>query len=533
MNSIYVKRVEISALGGIGGVTVDKLERNLTGSSFSVKVFYNDDSEKTILVDFGLHQGSGNDDALNREIPFDTKKVDAVILTHAHIDHSGRIPMLYAKGYNGGLFASSKETGLIAYLQCQNSAKLMLQKYEATLSKAKKIYKDVQHAKKSLESKRTPNGDRTNPTLTLEERKKHEDLISSYPNLKSDGLKPSPPLYTGEDVNKLLINTRDIKEIEQFIPALSVRISNSGHVLGSKSIIMTFTKENGRKKTLVFSGDLGNYNRDFLPNGVPEIDDTIRVNAIFIESTYGGITREKNYYEKGLNEFITTLKKDLSRGKTIFIPAFAYDRTQEVLYHLQDIGVPIYLDGLLAQEITTVYTSKNPVYSGLKYECITAETRESILASPGAKVIVTTSGMMEGGPVVSYIRDYIDNPNVCFYTTGFASPETLANKLMRGDKLISVKVFDFEKQKEEVIQKYVKAKIVSLNFMSGHADQASLIRWLSSWKTQKGAKVFLNHGDINGSSLALKHAIERRQEDGRFNPEVSVEVMQYYHVVVL
>lgn len=534
MKTLYIKRAIVKPLGGIGGVNFNDIERNLTGSSFLIEIHYSDGSIKNILVDFGMHQGGYGSEEANRELLFEPKIIDAVLVTHAHSDHVGRVPMLFKNGYKGFVYMSSEETNLISFLQCQDSAKILERNYEKDLAKAKKIYELVRRAKEILNSsKRDKKGNRTAKTISESQRNEAEKVIAKYgENLKMEDLIPKKPIYTQDDVNKMMIHTKSIEKLSELIPCISVKTVNAGHVFGSRSVILTFKKKRGNKR-IVFSGDLGSDTRDFAPNGKPEVDTTIRVDAVICESTYGGKKRDLNYYKDGLEDFLESIKKDFQKGKTIFIPAFAFDRAQEVLYHLQFMKNNLFLHSDLASQITEVYKTRNPIYKNLDYTLISQDNQEEVLATPGGKIIVTTSGMMEGGPIVSYIAKYIDNPQVSFYLMGFASPGTLANKLQMGLKQIEVTVFDEKTQKEIKEKRIVKAKIISKSFMSGHGDEATLIRWLNSWKFKKGAPILLNHGDMCGSSVALKNSIERRQTDGRFNPDVYTSVLDYNIEIVI
>lgn len=532
MKNVYVKTITVTPLGGIGGSQICGVKTNLTGSSFLIDMVYNDSSTKKILLDFGMHQGSEELEKANREIPFDPKNIDAVLLTHAHIDHCGRIPMLFKQGYKGMLYVPNKSTGKIAFLQCQNSAKLMDSKFNSELARAKSAYNQVKKAQKLLEGGKDKKGNKTTKTLTEQERAQAKEVLSKYGDITSETLKPQRAIYDEDDVNSIMIHTTRIEDIMEIIPCLKVKVVNAAHTLGSSSIILTFQKKHNVKR-IVFSGDLGEDKRTHSPHGKAEVDNTISVDCVICESTYGGQKRDSKYYDIGLEKFISDIKKDLSRGKTVFVPAFAYDRSQEVIYHLNQNGIVPYLDGELAKTITEVYKTDCEVYKNLEYMTISTDERDGVLSKPGAKIIVTTSGMMEGGPIISYVEKYIENPQSSFYLTGYCSPGTLGSKLANGDKKISVYAYDCRCGKQVKIEKTVKAKIITTSFMSGHADESTLLRWLNDWKYKKGAKVYLNHGDINGSSLALKNSIERRAETGRFNPDVKVSVLDYDMQIVL
>lgn len=191
-----------------------------------------------------MHQGSRDDKEANRELLIDPKTIDAVLLTHAHIDHSGRIPMLYAHGYNGNVFMSSSPTSKIAFLQCQNSAKLMFQQYETDLSRAKKTYSAVKKAEELLNSsKRDKQGNRVGKTITEEERRNAIEFVTKHADITSSSHKPKKPIYSEEDVNSMLIHSKDIEEFTKFIPCVSIKTTNAAHVLGSRSIILTFKKK--------------------------------------------------------------------------------------------------------------------------------------------------------------------------------------------------------------------------------------------------------------------------------------------------
>lgn len=411
---------------------------------------------KKIMIDCGLEQGL--DLYQNCDLPLPPCEVDFLLLTHAHIDHSGKIPLLYAGGYTGPVYATTA-TCKLCNIMLRDSAHI--QEFEAK-------WRNRKAARAGKESYK--------------------------------------PLYTLEDAAKALthfVPCRYDREIE-LCEGITVCFTEAGHLLGSASISVIIT-ENGEQKTLVFSGDLGNVDRPLIRNpGQPK-----KADYVVIESTYGDRLHgaRPNYTEALTGVLQTTF----DRGGNVVIPTFAVGRTQELLYLIREIkekglvqghpDFPVYVDSPLAVEATGIY-------SGALQECYDSETLEllqrgvdpirfsnlrmavsseesvEINNDPTPKVILSASGMCEAGRIRHHLKHNLWRSESTVLFVGYQSEGTLGRLLLEGAK--TVKLFG-----EEIT---VKAKICSLQGISGHADKNILLRWLSGF-AQKPETVFVNHGN--------------------------------------
>lgn len=411
---------------------------------------------KRIMIDCGLEQGF--DLYQNCELPVAPGEVDLLLLTHAHIDHSGKIPLLYAGGYAGPTYATAA-TCKLCNIMLLDSAHI--QEFEAKW-RSRKAARAGKEAYK--------------------------------------------PLYTAEDAAKALthfVPCHYEQEIE-LCEGVTVRFTEAGHLLGSASISVTVT-ENGQSKTLVFSGDLGNVNRPLIRDpGQPK-----KADYIIIESTYGDrLHGARPDYTEALTKVLQTT---FDRGGNVVIPSFAVGRTQELLYLIREIkekglvkghpNFPVYVDSPLAAEATGIY-------SGALQECYDTETlallqrgvdpirfpnlriavssEESIAINedPTPKVILSASGMCEAGRIRHHLKHNLWRSESTVLFVGYQSEGTLGRLLVEGAE--TVKLFG-----EEIT---VKAQICSLQGISGHADKSILLRWLSGFE-QKPEAVFVNHGN--------------------------------------
>lgn len=514
MNNLYITGLEVTPLGGVGGDSLLESHTNLTGSCFLLTFKYSKGYDKNIIIDFGLHQGLDSSCEFNYNLPFDVKKITAAIVTHAHVDHCGRIPFLYNSGFEGATYFSSKESMELSFIQLEDCANLMLHEYEAKLhmfNKHRRTCAEAGRLKKQREKPKSGrNGNRTDkPSIEkFNKAEKSKENVLRMLNVNNiDDAAPLPPIYTEEDVLKTKSFSSVLKTNIKDLPGVAFEVFSSGHILGSKSIVISFTLENGKTNRVLFSGDLGNYDREFSPHGNPVTNPKMLINTMFCETTYGGNLRDEDYYTKGLIKFKKDLEQEIAKGKTVIIPSFAMDRSQELLYHLQDIkGAKIYYDTKSGNLILPIYQQNNNIYKNAKLDFIpiNCENRDEVYKNSSAKIILTSSGMCNGGPINEYLNFFLEDEEAVFMLTGYMSPSTIGGKLYNGSKIIYLK----GKAKE------VKAKIMSYDFFSAHADERSLLRWMNGWETNSKTQIVLNHGEIEGSTRALKHTIERKQKKG-------------------
>lgn len=423
----------------------------VTGSCFLLQA-----CEKNIMVDCGMQQGS--DEYEHQEIPISPAEIDYVLLTHAHIDHSGRLPLLSKYGYRGPVLATDATCDLCG-IMLRDSAHI--QEFEAEW--------------KNRKGKRA-------------------------------GREPIEPLYTIDDAEKL-IQQLEPCAYNKKIPlceGIEIRFIDVGHLLGSASIEL-WVAEKGKTTKLVFSGDVGNLNQPLIkdPEYISQAD------FVVIESTYGNrLHQPPPDYSASLSKII---QRTLDRGGNVIIPSFAVGRTQEILYFIRDIRArglvkghddfPVYVDSPLAIEATNIFQENfretfdseamdlvnhgiNPItFYGLKL-AVTSDESKAINFDNTPKVIISASGMCEAGRIKHHLKHNLWRPESTVIFVGYQAEGTTGRALLEGAK--SVKLFG------ETID--VRAEIVQLQGVSGHADQAGLLRWLDAFSPPP-KQVFVVHGE--------------------------------------
>ena len=411
---------------------------------------------KNILIDCGMEQGE--DAYENAELPISEAQVDYVLLTHAHIDHSGLLPMLYSKGFRGQVFATEASTDLCD-IMLRDSAHI--QQFEAEW-----------HNRKAR-------------------RAGAEEII---------------PLYTMEDaenVIKLFVPCEYEKKIS-LDENITIRFSDVGHLLGSASIEVWF-EENGVKRKIVFSGDIGNVHQPIIkdPTYLKEAD------IVVMEATYGDRSHGPRIdYVERLTKII---QSTFDAGGNVVMPSFAVGRTQEMLYFLRKIkednlikghgNFEVYVDSPLAVEATNIFNKNiqscfdeeamelvrkgiNPIsFPGLKLT-LTSEESKEINFDLKPKVIISASGMCEAGRIRHHLKHNLWRKECTRLFVGYQAAGTLGRTLLEGAS--SVKLFG------ELID--VKARIEKLDGVSGHADKEGLIKWVTSFDP-KPEKVYVVHGE--------------------------------------
>ena len=414
---------------------------------------------KKFLVDFGMQQGE--DIFENVQVPAAPSNIDFVLLTHAHIDHSGLLPLLYAGGFKGQIHAT-----------------------EATANLCSVMLRDSAHI---------------------------QEFEAEWRNRKAArrGEAPFEPIYTMEDA---------IGAIELFVPhkyeteaeiaeGITVKFRDAGHLLGSSSIILTLT-ENGITKTIVFSGDIGNVDQPLIRD--PQFIES--ADYVMIESTYGNRVHDRpTDYTSSLAK---VLQETFDRGGSVIIPSFAVGRTQEMLYFIRHIkaeglvkshdGFPVYVDSPLANEATDIFISNrescydeealsfvrkgiNPIsFDGL-IRTVTSNDSVAINSDERPKVIISASGMCEAGRIKHHLKHNLWKKQNTILFVGYQAGNTLGRALIDGAK--RVKLFG------ETVK--VAARITQLPGISGHADVNGLLEWARAVKGVK--RFFVNHGEASSS----------------------------------
>ena len=426
-------------------------DHEVTGSCHMVEA-----AGKTFLVDYGMEQGTNLYE--NIEIPVAPGEIDFVLLTHAHIDHSGLLPLLNKRGFGGQIYATEATTDLCRVM-LQDSAHI--QEFEA-------------------------------------EWKNRKNRRAGLPDVE--------PIYTTDDASRtsqLFVPCPYHEKIE-IAPGIEIRFSDVGHLLGS-ACIEVWLREDGVEKKLVFSGDVGNINQPIIKD--PEKVDS--ADYVIVESTYGDRVHEAppDY----VLAFSEILQDTFDRGGNVVIPSFAVGRTQEILYFVREVkekglvhghdGFEVYVDSPLAIEATTVFDKHEKdcfdsealelvrkgvrpfIFEGLK-TTVTSEESKAINFDTKPKLIISASGMCEAGRIRHHLKHNLWRADSTVLFVGFQAIGTLGRKLIEGEK--EVKLFG------ETIE--VKARIASLKGVSGHADQKGLLDWLTGF-TDKPEKVFVVHGE--------------------------------------
>jgi metallo-beta-lactamase family protein len=431
--------------------------QTVTGSMHEVEV-----GGKNFLLDCGMYQGRRKEAfERNANFPFAPRSVDAVLLSHAHIDHSGNLPSLVSKGYNGPIYTTPASADLCAAMLMDSA--FLQEKDAAFLNKRNMRRRKV-----------IGNG--------------HEPEIQ--------------PLYTAADAEKTLplfqrITSHTLTEVG---PDFTYETVDAGHMLGSTAMLLT-EKTNGAAVRLAFSGDVGRNNLPIIrdPEAMPAVD------YLIMESTYGD--RLHKPVESVLDKLADTVNRTCKRGGKIIVPAFAVGRTQQLvlmLHQLIDAGrlpnIPIFVDSPLAVNVTEIHRN-HP-------ECFDAETREFVTNGEdpfgfkrlryirdvseskalndlrGPFLVISASGMCEAGRILHHLRNNIEDPRNTVLITGFQAEHTLGRKIV--DKWPEVPIFGEPMR--------LRAEVVKLNELSGHADQRELLTWMKPMvKTLK--KVFLVHGE--------------------------------------
>ena len=448
--------MKIQVHGAAGG--------EVTGSAYLVRT-----ARSAVLVDVGLFQGGRQAEALNRLPEGATPdELDAVLLTHGHLDHTGRVPLLVKHGYNGPIYAT-QETLQLSQIILQDSARLQM---ADTMRRNRKAWR---------------NGE---------------------PQVE--------PLYSTEHVEHM-------KELERPIPFNSpVQVTDditaqwigAGHMLGSGSIELT-VNEDGRSKVVVFSGDLGPLTLPLLK----PFEHFTKADLVFLESTYGD--RDHKSYAATVAELEAIVKDALASGAKMLVPTFAIGRAQQLVYHLAELlhsgrvaPFPVYLDSPMALSAFDVYKEHQDLldeeYQELKRRGVYPLDQNYFIPSPTAKdskrlnevkgscMILAGAGMCNGGRILHHLAHNIDDPNAHVLIVGFQSQGSLGRRLV--DRVPQVNIFG--------VRRNVRIQVHTLNGFSAHAGQTELLEWFGHLAPSK-PMVMLTHGE-DGPRQALAEMIRRK-----------------------
>jgi metallo-beta-lactamase family protein len=422
---------------------------------------------RKVLLDCGLVQGRRDEaNRRNREFGFSPAQVDALVLSHAHIDHSGAIPSLVREGFRGVVHATMATADLASYM-LRDSGHLQ--------------ERDAEFANKRMAR-------------------------------RGSGTPPRSPLYTVADAERALENFAAHPYYRPFpvLPGITAMFHDAGHILGSAIVELT-VQEDGGERSVVFTGDLGRPRLPIIrdPDPVPARD------VLLIESTYG----DRQHADMGdaARRLAGIVRAVHTRGGKLIVPAFAVGRTQDIVYELVQLAradripqVPIYVDSPLAVDATEVFERHPECYDPETREILRAggdpfglssmhylRTREESMAlneRAGPCLIVSASGMMEGGRILHHLRNGIGDPRNAVLIVGFQAENTLGRKILRGDRVVNI----FGEPHE------VRAEVYVMNEYSAHADREELLGW---FRSSGGAPhdIFVVHGEEEQSQRFARH----------------------------
>lgn len=436
--------------------------RQVTGSRYCLEA-----GGKRVMIDCGMFQERQFLSRNWEDSPIPPNQLDALVLTHAHLDHCGLIPRLVAHGF-GSMIYSTRPTVDLAELIMRDSAKI--QEEDAA-------YKKKRHDREGRKGK--------------------------YPEVA---------LYTGTDVDATmpLFQGCQYGEPVQVTEAISVTFHDAGHILGS-AMLEFMVRENGREQRLLFSGDVGQWEKPLIRN--PSMFD--QADFVVMESTYG----DRNHADGGdiATQLRDVINRTVSQGGKLIIPTFAVERAQELMYHIGQLvhtnqipDVPIFLDSPMAVNATTIFRRYRECFDEESWALINSD--QNPLQFPGLKlvrsveeskaindvrqpyIVMASSGMCTGGRIKHHLRNHIGDRKSTILFVGYQSPGTLGWQILQRPK--EVRIHGREHQ--------VRAEVAQIYGFSGHADRGGLIRWLSHLR-EAPQHVFLTHGDEDSATSLAAH----------------------------
>ncbi len=447
--------MKIKIVGAAGG--------EVTGSAYYVQT-----KQANVLVDCGLFQGGKRAEALNRPPTSPKQKLDAVLLTHGHLDHTGRLPLLARRGHSMPVFATPATVEMAALIM-RDSARIQVSETERRNRKRVRA-----------------------------------------------GEQPQDPLYTPEDAEKIIECLRSVPYQQPFevAPGMQAVWAESGHMLGSASIQL-LVEEEGKTKRVVFSGDLG-------PKGaliLKDYEPFKQADLVFLESTYGD--HDHRPFKETVEEFVRIVKDTVEKRGRILVPTFAVGRAQLLIgllgwmFRTKKVSpFPIFLDSPMAIEATNIYTrhrelfdegmtkfiAQRPLREDLKTlkVCVTAQESMKINEQPGPCLIMAGAGMCNAGRIVHHLKANLWKPDTHVLIVGYQGHGSLGRRLVDGEKVVSI-------HGEKVA---VRAGIHTLGGFSAHAGQTDLLTWFGAIASSK-PRIILVHGE-DGPRQMLAREIQRK-----------------------
>ena len=437
----------------------------VTGSCYIVTT-----DRARVMVDMGMHQGEREADEHNRRMPpGDLAALNAVVLTHAHLDHSGRLPQLVQHGFRGPVHCTAPTAGITEII-LRDSAKIQV-----------------------------------------------EDFAQQRRHSQGRGEKSQDePLYTELDVEKTLplLTSMPYDEVKTIAEGITIKFVDAGHILGAASVQMV-VQDGGRTVTICFSGDVGQI-------GAPILRDPITplpADVVLLESTYGD--HDHRSLEETEGQLLLILKNAQATGSKVLIPAFAVGRTQDIIYHIGEFirtkklaPIKVFLDSPMASSVSKLYAKHTDIYDdeakeilsqklhplnfpGMTYTQSVEESKQ-LNDAKGAMVIIAANGMCTGGRIMHHLRHNLPDPNAHLVIVGYQGQMSLGRRLVDGAKYVSIFGGDVK----------VRAKVHTLGGFSAHAGQSGLVSWAAPFEQTK-PRMFLTHGDDTPRNI-LRQLLKER-----------------------
>lgn len=408
------------------------------------------------LVDCGMYQGGEDLEARNwRPFPFEPSSIDALLLTHAHLDHIGLVPKLVREGFRGPIYCSKASRGLVK--------------------------------------------------LILEDAAKIQEEQARYARRKGYSRHRDPkPLYTSKDAKQALgqLETLSFDGEHDLAPGIRLRLHRAGHLLGAASLAITAKGSDGERRTWLFSGDVGRYGVPILQDPQPPGDEA--PDALVLESTYG----DRNHKEVKSRELLGKIVDEtFERGGKVLIPSFALGRSQEVLYYLDELvdqgrleATDVFLDSPMAIDATELYARAKSEHDDELAEQVGSDSspfgRHAFQRSRSVAdsmelndrrrpaVIISTSGMATAGRILHHMLHWLGDPDSAVLFAGYQAHGTRGRALLEGAETVSIHGHPVR----------VRARVQSIHGLSAHADQSELLRWCDELAGTP-RRIFLNHGE--------------------------------------
>jgi metallo-beta-lactamase family protein len=554
--------------------SIGTIDTSLTGSAHVIEAIRSTGEKVRILLDLGMFQGKGSQK--NPSLPISADEIDAMVLTHWHLDHCGRIPLLKKneEAFVGEIH-STPITREVAFATMKDSAKISENGYDEKHEKYIKLVRDLQFAERivrNYENKGVPrnhrNGDRMKGTgelpeslgewkdgariknkirwgsaiheVSLDKVQRCRDMLAEYDlydlkNGKFTGKKiakvikaPEKHLYTLSDVEKLnmYFQTTDYNKVREILPGVQLQFSNAGHIAGSAMALLNFDTGTSEWYSILYSWDVGRVNGEFHPYGSPVLPHSGTIHAIAHESTYGGqVHVERAIAKRILGETIKDAQKKWK--KAIIIPTFAIERCASMLHTIQELRDEQFFEGdiildsplgleqtLIASKAAIDENFAENLQSKKNFKFWKGEDREWLEKSKKFKVIVTGSGMANGWPILDYLKRYSNNDQFEFAFVGYQAEGTIGRSLTV-DRRKSIEIDGMKLE--------IKAKINAISGFSAHADEHELYKLFYEGRIHaknpdirrkhEGTKYLVVHGEDGGSRDAFENMLERRTHE--------------------